>query len=170
MLTLIDKILFIASSIICSLFYHLYHLICEVSTEIARNAELNRVREQEGSGRPIERVKEINCQKQIIIIDGSNVAYKHSGNRKEFSVEGLLICIEYFQRRDGFYVIAVIPKFRIRKDKKLLELELQGNVHAVPATSNDDLVMLELAVEHNGFVISNDQYRNFIGVISQGKF
>lgn len=109
----------------------------------------------------------------MIVIDGSNVAFRHSVDKKEFSVKGLSICIEYFQKL-GHDVKAVVPEFRMRRDKTtdpdtLKELESKGIVILTPSKSYDDRFVLNIAIEFDGVVISNDKFRDIINE-SEGKY
>lgn len=97
----------------------------------------------------------------------------HSSHRKEFSVEGIRICIDYFIDR-GFNVKAVVPQMRLKRanssNSELLEqLKDDGKVIVTPCkslpngksvTSYDDRFILDLAHEFDGVVISNDNFRD----------
>lgn len=106
-------------------------------------------------------------EKRMIVIDGSNVAYKHSVvKKKEFSVKGLSLCIDYFQKR-GHDVKVVIPEFRMLKGKStdpetIRILNSQGIVILTPNKSYDDRFVLDIAIEFDGVVISNDKFRDII--------
>lgn len=109
----------------------------------------------------------------MVAIDGSNVAYRHSVDKKEFSVKGLSLCIEYFQKR-GHDVKAVVPEFRMRRGRstdpeKIKELNSQGIVILTPNKSYDDRFLLDIAIEFDGVVISNDKFRDIINE-SEGKY
>lgn len=112
-----------------------------------------------------EEVKTL-TEKCMIVIDGSNVAYKHSVEKKEFSVKGLSICIDYFKKR-GHDVKVVIPEFRMKIGKStdpetIKVLYSQGIVILTPNKSYDDRFVLDIAIEFNGVVISNDKFRDII--------
>lgn len=107
-------------------------------------------------------------EKRTIIIDGSNVAYRHSGIG-DFSADGIIICIEYFKEL-GFDVKAVVPNFRVRNDRRLKKLQSQGNIRIAGDTKCDDAIMLRLAASMNGAIISNDMYRDFLYIGNDGKF
>lgn len=111
--------------------------------------------------------------RRFIVIDGSNVAYKH-GRNKVFSVEGLSLAIEFFAAK-GFEVQAIVPEFRkyARRSSNpalLKNLEKEGKVLTTPcknleghlATSYDDRFILGIAERRDGVVISNDQYRDLL--------
>ncbi|KAF9409838.1 hypothetical protein HW555_010916 [Spodoptera exigua] len=110
---------------------------------------------------------------RMIIIDGSNVAMEHTQGR-QFSVEGLKICIDYFVKR-GHSVKAFVPRFRCKygksSDPNLLNyLERQGLVVYTPSREikgkncvpYDDRYILQCAAEFDGVVVSGDNYRDLI--------
>lgn len=89
-----------------------------------------------------------------------------------FSVRGLAICIEFFER-EGHVVKAVVPQMRLKTnmstDPVMLEmLHKQGKVVLTPcknlpghnAISYDDRFIMDLASEFDAAVISNDNYRD----------
>lgn len=59
----------------------------------------------------------------MIVIDGSNVAWAH-GNKKLFSVQGLIIAIKYFEDL-GHEVKAIIPQFRMKLNKSTSQVLLE---------------------------------------------
>ncbi|XP_026479566.1 endoribonuclease rege-1-like [Ctenocephalides felis] len=111
-----------------------------------------------------------------IIVDGSNVAMQHGiaiGTR-DFSVEGIEICIDYFEKR-GHMVKVFIPHFRLASNfssnpKRLQELENQGKVICTPSrkirgktvASYDDRYIIQTAAEFEGVIVSNDNYRDLL--------
>jgi len=113
-------------------------------------------------------------RKRMIVVDGSNVALHHR-NSKNFSVEGLKICIDYFENL-GHEVKVVIPQFRLKLNKssnqKLLEkLVKQGKVLLTPcknlpgkliAASYDDRFILQVASMNDAAIISNDNFNDLV--------
>ncbi|XP_075169297.1 uncharacterized protein LOC142241416 isoform X2 [Haematobia irritans] len=112
-------------------------------------------------------------KKRMVFIDGSNVAFKHSLN-KCFSVKGLKIAIEYFEKM-GHDVKAVIPQFRMNNYKSSDPAELEKlaqsgkivqtpckNLPGLTSTSYDDRFILQLAAETDGAIVSNDNYRDLL--------
>ncbi|KAM7343159.1 aarF domain containing kinase 1 isoform 2-T2 [Cochliomyia hominivorax] len=111
--------------------------------------------------------------KRMVIIDGSNVAFKH-GLDQVFSVKGLKIAIEYFEKM-GHEVKAVIPQFRMNRNKstdtdELLRLHKAGKIVQTPcknlpgltSISYDDRFVLQLAFELDAAIVSNDNYRDLL--------
>ncbi|KAK7493750.1 hypothetical protein BaRGS_00014891 [Batillaria attramentaria] len=118
-----------------------------------------------------------------IIVDGSNVAMCHGDmtgrSGKVFSCRGIEICANYFLRR-GHQVTVFVPLWRkyrtqhpdnpIRDQDILDRLEEQGIVKFTPArklpngkfvASHEDKWVLDLAVNIDGVVVSNDHFREF---------
>ncbi|KAL7050666.1 hypothetical protein ACKWTF_004172 [Chironomus riparius] len=117
---------------------------------------------------PIER------EKRKILIDGSNVAMgftaseigkKAMGNDyREFSAEALKQVVTYFEDK-GFQVKAVVPEFRVRRDKSsnhalMVELLEASKLITTPSKSYDDLILLESAAKLNAAIVSNDLFRD----------
>uniref|UniRef100_W8BCL0 Putative ribonuclease ZC3H12D n=2 Tax=Ceratitis capitata TaxID=7213 RepID=W8BCL0_CERCA len=115
--------------------------------------------------------KEKLSAKRLILIDACNVAFNHALN-KEFSVKGLKICIEYFEKM-GHDVKAVVPQFRMHRcsdTAAMFELHSAGKIVVTPCKnlpgkftiSYDDRFILQLAAEMDAVIVSNDNYRDLI--------
>ncbi|XP_068156060.1 probable ribonuclease ZC3H12C [Drosophila tropicalis] len=111
-----------------------------------------------------------------IVIDGSNVALSH-GNNQIFSCRGIRICVDWFRQRGHQYITAFVPNWRKEMannniiDQDLLhELELERVLVFTPSrhvdgkriACYDDRFILKLAVETEGIIVSNDNYRDLI--------
>ncbi|XP_070510086.1 NEDD4-binding protein 1-like [Chironomus tepperi] len=113
-------------------------------------------------------------EKRKILIDGSNVAMGFTASEigkkamsndfKEFSAEALKQVVTYFENK-GFQVKAVVPEFRVRREKSsnhslMVEL-LDGNkLITTPSKSYDDLILLESAAKLDAAIVSNDLFRD----------
>nr|XP_014100213.1 NEDD4-binding protein 1 isoform X1 [Bactrocera oleae] len=117
------------------------------------------------------KASEQQSMKRLILIDGCNVAFNHALNR-EFSVKGLKICIDYFEKM-GHEVKAVVPQFRMHKcsnSAAMFELHSAGKIVITPCKnlpgkftiSYDDRFVLQLAAEMDAAIVSNDNYRDLI--------
>jgi len=118
-----------------------------------------------------------------VVIDGPNVAMKH-GKKKNFSVEGVKIALQYYSSR-GFDPIAFVPEYiATRKASaptlgsstlklgdfmtvgddlpKLLELVDAGLVVLTPAQDYDDSYCIEYAKRHHACIVTNDRYNDHI--------
>lgn len=113
-----------------------------------------------------------------IVIDGSNVAMSH-GNKEVFSCRGIAICVDWFKQRGHKDVTVFVPKWRKEsarpdnpiKDQDILnELEKERVLVYTPSRSlsgkrtvcYDDRYILKLAIDNDGIVVSNDNYRDLL--------
>ncbi|XP_078486329.1 ribonuclease ZC3H12A-like [Ciona intestinalis] len=110
-----------------------------------------------------------------IIIDGPNVAVSH-GNGNAFSCRGIAICVNYFWSRGHRDVTCFVPNYRKGSkghpptiDQEIIyDLETQGILKITPSREvngrnvvcYDDGFVLNLAVQNDGVIVSNDQYRD----------
>ncbi|XP_023174737.2 probable ribonuclease ZC3H12C [Drosophila hydei] len=111
-----------------------------------------------------------------IVIDGSNVALSH-GNHSIFSCRGIRICVDWFRQRGHRHITAFVPNWRkelannnITEQEILYELEQERMLVFTPSrhldgkrvSCYDDRFILKLAVETDGIVVSNDNYRDLL--------
>lgn len=111
-----------------------------------------------------------------IVIDGSNVALSH-GNNTIFSCRGIRICVDWFRQRGHRHITAFVPNWRkelannnITEQELLHELEQERVLVFTPSrhldgkrvSCYDDRFILKLAVETDGIVVSNDNYRDLL--------
>lgn len=111
-----------------------------------------------------------------IVIDGSNVAMSH-GNKELFSCRGIKICVDWFRARGHKEITVFVPKWRkesSRPDNPIADQEILGElerdrllvftpsrlVNGKRLVCYDDRYILRLAVEIEGIVVSNDNYRD----------
>jgi ribonuclease ZC3H12 len=110
--------------------------------------------------------------KRMVFLDACNIGYAHAHHRA-FSVEGLQIAIDYFERL-GHECKAILPQMRRTHhhttNPGLLDaLYQQGKVVFTPckdgatrSTSYDDRFLMDLANKLDGVIISNDQFRDLV--------
>lgn len=124
-------------------------------------------------------------KRTLIVIDGSNVAHRHgSATSKKFSSAGIQITLDYYLKR-GFDAIAFVPEYvtsykdvgdnrrlqkagvkgntasKIPDDVQLLrDLSDQGLLITTPPQDYDDSYIIQYAMNHGGFIVSNDRYRD----------
>ncbi|KAG1695726.1 hypothetical protein DVH05_019466 [Phytophthora capsici] len=121
-------------------------------------------------------------QQRLIVIDAPNVAMRH-GKGKVFSCVGIELAVRYFQEL-GHRVVAFIPDYMLQSDEERAEREEQGEV-LTAAKIPDDVALLERLVHkgvlvptppqdyddsysiqyaglHNGYVVTNDLFRDHI--------
>ncbi|XP_035217195.1 probable ribonuclease ZC3H12C isoform X2 [Stegodyphus dumicola] len=116
-----------------------------------------------------------------VVIDGSNVAREHGKTHNTFSCKGIKICVDYFLNRGHSQVTTFVPHYRRHctsgpistTDQEILE-ELYRTQHVVYTPSRrvqgkrmtcyDDRFIVELATMTGGVILSNDNYKDLIGV------
>ncbi|CAL8108892.1 unnamed protein product [Orchesella dallaii] len=111
-----------------------------------------------------------------IVIDGSNLAMSH-GKNKIFSCRGIKLAVDYFKSRGHKQITVFVPSYRKESPKPddpvsdqhvLTDLEKEGILVYTPSRlinnrrliCYDDRYILRLAVEEDGIVVSNDNYRD----------
>ncbi|KAI5087952.1 protein KHNYN-like isoform X2, partial [Silurus meridionalis] len=112
-----------------------------------------------------------------IIIDGSNVAMTH-GLGIFFSCRGIALAVEYFWNQGHRKITALVPQWRQKKDSKIKEqhfmaqLQDLGLLSFTPSrefegqriNSYDDRFMLQLAMQTDGVIVTNDNMRDLVDV------
>ncbi|XP_029052688.1 NEDD4-binding protein 1-like isoform X2 [Osmia bicornis bicornis] len=128
--------------------------------EPASSNSSEKLRDESASSNSSKKLREI-------IIDGNNVAMAYKNNRM-FCEEGIMLVMDYFQRR-GHDVKVFIPQYRrSRTNLSLEKLYKEGVVIFTPSRKiggrsivpYDDRFILEYATVSGGIVISSDQYRD----------
>lgn len=123
-----------------------------------------------------------------IVIDGPNVAVKHSGKKSTLSVAGIRIAIEYYQRR-GHDVVAFVPEYYYTRKplpsstcglslgdfmpvvdsmpafESLVQRKL---VVLTPPQDYDDVYCIEYARKHGAYIVTNDRYNDHINKMPSG--
>lgn len=121
-------------------------------------------------------------EKLIVVLDCANIGYDY-GNQVEFNSLGVKIAIDFFSKHlvkvVGFiprHLLDVKPRVGIKAKTQyniesnlkhadnssniLNDLVWQGKVSVVPSAEKDDLYILSYARDRNGYVVSNDLYRD----------
>ncbi|GMR53795.1 hypothetical protein PMAYCL1PPCAC_23990 [Pristionchus mayeri] len=110
-----------------------------------------------------------------IIIDGSNLALTH-GRRAIFSCGGIRECVSFFERRAHSDILVFLPAYRRETPRShapvtdhhiLEELDGRGLIVWTPSrriegrriVCHDDRYILRTAMEKDGVVVSNDEFR-----------
>ncbi|XP_037549100.1 endoribonuclease ZC3H12A-like [Nematolebias whitei] len=134
------------------------------------------VQNQEDGGGPVLRA---------VVIDGSNVAMSH-GNKEVFSCLGIQLAVNFFLDRGHSDVTVFVPSWRkeqprpdvpITQQNILRELERKKVLVFTPSrrvagrrvVCNDDCFIVKHALESDGVVVSNDQYRDLQGLNPEWK-
>ncbi|XP_044296120.1 protein KHNYN-like isoform X2 [Varanus komodoensis] len=110
---------------------------------------------------------------RMVIIDGSNVAMMH-GLNQFFSCRGIALAVQYFWDRGHREVTVLVPAYRMEEDSNvrerhfLAELQDLSILSVTPSRKidgkgivpYDDRIMLRLAEQTNGVIVTNDQFRD----------
>ncbi|XP_058038220.1 NEDD4-binding protein 1-like isoform X2 [Ahaetulla prasina] len=110
---------------------------------------------------------------RMVIIDGSNVAMMH-GLNQFFSCRGIALAVQYFWDRGHREVNVLVPAYRMEKDSNVRERRFLTELHDLRILSltpsrkidgrgivpYDDRMMLKLAEQTNGVIVTNDQFRD----------
>ncbi|KAI9914986.1 hypothetical protein PsorP6_008605 [Peronosclerospora sorghi] len=120
----------------------------------------------------------------VVVIDGANVACQKDGNPH---IPSLAVAIQYFRSLEavgGRYhikCVAFVPNYWLNvkpiprsagpqengametEDWTLLnEMVQKGFVILTPSQAHDDLYVIDYAVKYNGFIVTNDMFRDHI--------
>ncbi|XP_039205972.1 NEDD4-binding protein 1-like isoform X1 [Crotalus tigris] len=110
---------------------------------------------------------------RMVIIDGSNVAMMH-GLNQFFSCRGIALAVQYFWKRGHREVNVLVPAYRMEEDSNVRERHFLTELHNLSILSltpsrkidgkgivpYDDRMMLKLAEQTNGVIVTNDQFRD----------
>uniref|UniRef100_A0A8C6XJ75 RNase NYN domain-containing protein n=1 Tax=Naja naja TaxID=35670 RepID=A0A8C6XJ75_NAJNA len=110
---------------------------------------------------------------RMVIIDGSNVAMMH-GLNQFFSCRGIALAVQYFWDRGHREVNVLVPAYRMEEDSNVRERHFLTELHNLRILSltpsrkidgrgivpYDDRMMLKLAEQTNGVIVTNDQFRD----------
>ncbi|KAG8140744.1 hypothetical protein E2320_003393 [Naja naja] len=91
---------------------------------------------------------------RMVIIDGSNVAMMH-GLNQFFSCRGIALAVQYFWDRGHREVNVLVPAYRMEEDSNVRERHFLTELHNLRI-----LMMLKLAEQTNGVIVTNDQFRD----------
>ncbi len=104
----------------------------------------------------------------LVVIDGPNVAFRHSRDQWPASGKGIWLALQYYRQR-GYRVRAFVPGYflqgrserRRATDSKLLnEMAKSGDLIPLPPQDDDDVYFLHYAREHGGYIVTNDMFRD----------
>ena len=100
------------------------------------------------------------------MLDGANVARFGDGKKK---VANLLAAIAYFQQKQQHSnnhtkCVAFVPQNWVDSDAEEQQQQLvaQTSIVLTASDSEDDLFMIDYAVRHDGFVVTNDLFRDHV--------
>ncbi|KAG5177425.1 Zc3h12a-like ribonuclease NYN domain-containing protein [Tribonema minus] len=149
------------------------------SPQGSRSPQLAAARQQQqqrGAAKPAPR-----AMPELVVIDVPNVAMEH-GRGRRFSTRGVRIAAEHF-RAAGHRVVGFVPRHHLDarrgagaagaagdEDTALLQAMVdEGLVVPTPAGDYDDSYCIAYCMQHNGCVVTNDQYRDHYAALQGAK-
>lgn len=99
-------------------------------------------------------------EKQIAIVDGSNVAYSTERNQPKLG-NILLVCDKL--REDGLDPVIVVDaalRHQIDDGNRYEEMVQSGRIRQAPAGTDADFFIVSFARELDAAVVSNDRFRD----------
>ena len=100
-----------------------------------------------------------------VVLDGANIARR--GDRRK-DICNLQAAIAYFQRQQCVdKCVVFLPKYFLRDlpadaKRKLLRLEAQGHAVLTPSHTACDVFMLDFALRHDAFVVTNGKFERHV--------
>ncbi|XP_054287306.1 NEDD4-binding protein 1-like [Macrosteles quadrilineatus] len=105
-----------------------------------------------------------------IVIDGNNIAISHG--KGTFSLEGIKICVNFFEKRGHRQIKVFLPQYRKHRGNhdEIHQMERKGLVVTTPSrkvngkvvASYDDRYIVQYAAEFGGVIVSTDNYRDLL--------
>ena len=101
--------------------------------------------------------------KEVVVVDGANVAYEEKSQSGKPKVSNL-IAVRRALEEEGLDPIVIIDaslKYEVDDPDQLETLIESQAVRQVPAKTDADYFILQIAGEHNARVVTNDQYKEY---------
>ncbi|MFX1532922.1 MAG: hypothetical protein ACFFDI_01660 [Promethearchaeota archaeon] len=102
-------------------------------------------------------------KKQMVIVDGNNVAYDEKDPQGRPKLWNILVMKEELEAQ-GFKVkifVSAALRYSIDEKEMFEALVNDQTIRQVPAGSYDDEFVINAAKKHNGFILSNDKFEEF---------
>lgn len=102
-------------------------------------------------------------ERDVVVIDGANVAYEEKSGGGKPKLSNLLKVRGELEER-GFDTIIVIDaslKYEIDDQHQLEKLIASQQIRQVPAGTDADFFILEIADTCGARIVTNDQYRDY---------
>ena len=97
------------------------------------------------------------------MVDGANVAYEEKGDDGKPRVSNI-VAVRRALEEDGLEPIVVIDaslKYEVDDPARLEEMIESQDVRQVPAGTDADFFIIEIAEQHGARVVTNDRYRDY---------
>ena len=101
--------------------------------------------------------------KEMVVIDGANVAYEEKNAGGKPRLANLLKVKSEMEER-GFDPVIIVDaslKYEIDDQSQMEALIESQHIRQVPAGTDADYFILEIANEHDARIVTNDRYRDY---------
>jgi hypothetical protein len=103
------------------------------------------------------------AERDVVVIDGANVAYEEKSGGGKPKLSNLLKVRRELEERglDTIIVIDASLKYEIDDQEQLEKLIASQQIRQVPAGTDADFFILEIADTCGARIVTNDQYRDY---------
>ena len=101
--------------------------------------------------------------KDMVVIDGANVAYEEKSAGGKPRLSNLLKVKREMEER-GFDTVIIVDaslKYDIDDQTQMQSLIETQHIRQVPAGTDADFFILDIADQHGARIVTNDQYRDY---------
>ncbi|HLM54631.1 MAG TPA: hypothetical protein VK422_00785 [Pyrinomonadaceae bacterium] len=101
--------------------------------------------------------------KELVVIDGANVAYEEKSAGGKPKLANLLKVKREMEER-GFDTVIIVDaslKYDIDDQTQMAALIESQHIRQVPAGTDADFFILDIADQHGARIVTNDQYRDY---------
>ena len=101
--------------------------------------------------------------KEMVVIDGANVAYEEKSAGGKPNLANLLKVKSEMEGR-GFDTVIIVDaslKYDIDDQSQMAALIESQHIRQVPAGTDADFFILDIADQHGARIVTNDQYRDY---------
>ncbi|HEV2861238.1 MAG TPA: hypothetical protein VGX48_09545 [Pyrinomonadaceae bacterium] len=101
--------------------------------------------------------------KELVVIDGANVAYEEKSAGGKPKLANLLKVKREMEER-GFDTVIIVDaslKYDIDDQTQMTALIESQHIRQVPAGTDADFFILDIADQHGARIVTNDQYRDY---------
>ena len=102
--------------------------------------------------------------KDVVVIDGANVAYEERSGGGKPKLSNLLKVRRELEERglDPVIIVDASLKYDIDDQEQIEMLIRSQQIRQVPAGTDADFFILEIAHQHDALIVSNDQYKDYL--------
>jgi hypothetical protein len=102
--------------------------------------------------------------RDVVVIDGANVAYEERSGGGKPKLANLLKVRRELEERglDPVIIVDASLKYDIDDQEQIEALIRSQQIRQVPAGTDADFFILEIAHQHHARIVTNDQYKNYL--------